>query len=713
MTATPRRGLARRMRAAWRALPVAIVLLAPGAVAMAAAPDFVPPAPVEKTLDNGLRVVVFVDARLPIAQVQLFVPAGLVAEPADQPGVAHLTAQMLERGTPTRDAARLASEMGALGSELTVTTLRDYTVVGAGLLAGDLEAGLGIMADAVMHPLFSNEALGRLRYEVARTLIELHHNPVSTAEEQVWPLAFENHPYGRTPAGEVADLLRRTREELQAFHAAHYLPKGSVLAVAGDVKAAEVFEMARQSFGEWQGTAAPVPSIMVGPGSLKPHVRIIDVPSGGRTEIRIAAAAPERGSPQSLPFSIASSVFADIGAARLAARPAWPGVIGGVSSGYTALRDAGLFVTRATVRTDSAGAAVESLRNAVAALGAEPPAAAEIAAAKTLWRETWPMTLSSLAGLLGAWGNADWYGVADETIHGEAGVLDTLADATVDATVRRWIEPGRLAILAVGPAEQLKPLLARFGEVEVVKIDDSAQAEWASREVTEKDRSRGREIVAAGVKAHGGLNNLRSLKDSSIDATLVLNAQGREVDGRIRQARKEPFRFREIMSVFLYESEQVLIGDHGWVYETQNNRVEVADSMQVATMRSNYLNDLPHLLLQATEEGADPIFRGRETVDGRPADLVEVRLQSEEHQLWLLFDAETHELIASDVRGGIPPHVLARRVFSDFRQVKKLRLPYSEVRYVQNKEIMRIKVNECGYNIGIADNLFRVPEVRN
>jgi zinc protease len=687
----------------------ALALLGVAAPARAAAPDYVAPRPIEHTLDNGLRVVVFEDARLPIAQVRLFVPAGVVAEPDGQPGIAHLTGQMLRRGTPTLDAARFAAEMGALGTDLTVTVLRDYAVASAGFLAADLEAGLNLVADAVMHPLFSNEAIGRARFEVSRTLIDLHSNAVTMAEEQIWPAALDGHPYGRPPAGTVPEVGLRDRDELKAFHESRYRPGGSVLTIAGDVSAERAFELARLAFSGWAGRASSAPSIMVGPGSLRPRIRVIDLPTGARTELRIASGAPERGSSQYIPFVIANSVLSNVPGARLAHGAGGAGVIGTPVSTYTALRDAGLFVLRATVRTDSAGAAAAALRAAIADLAANPPAAAEVRAAVSLHRDTWPLGSATLAGLLGEWGDADWYGLAEEAIRGHTDALDTLDADVVGRAVARWIDPARLSILAVGPAEILKPQLETFGEVEVIRIDDSPQAEWATRESTAEDLSRGREILERGVRAHGGLAALRAMKDSSIDATVVINAQGRDVKGRLRQARREPFRFREIMNVFIYENEQVLAGDRGWVYDAQSQRVHAADSMQIATMRSSFLSDLPHQLLMATEPGAAAIDRGEETLEGRPTNLVEVRLQSEERQLWLLFDTATHELVASDVRGGIPPRVLARRVFSDFRKVKDLRLPFEEARYVQNVLVMRVQVNEMGYNIGIGDEMFAAP----
>lgn len=706
--ARPRRA-ARRVPLAAMTLAAALGAAAGAAPALAAAPAFAPPQPQVQTLENGLRVAVFEDARLPIVQVQLYVPAGVASEPGDRPGLAHLTGQMLRRGTSARDAARFAAEMSGLGSALTVSVLRDYAVAGAGFLAEDLPAGLTLVADAVTRPLFPNEEIGRVRFEITRALIELHLNPVTTAEEQIWPAALPEHPYGRPPAGTVAAIAERDREELKAFHASRYLPGGSVLVVAGDVEADAVFALARDTFGAWSGRVASTPSIMVGPGSLQPRVRIIDLPTGARTELRIVTGAPERGSLENAPFTLAARVLGDIPESRLGRRARWPGLIGPPGSAYSAMRDAGLLVVRASALTDSAGAAVAALREALGALAGSPPDAAEVEAAKSLERTTWPMALSTLAGLAGAWGDADWYGLGAEALRGHAGALDTLEAVDIGRTAARWIDPERLVILAVGPADVLRPQLEPFGAVEVVRIDDSPQAAWATREPTAEDLERGRRIVEQGVEAAGGLDALRNMKDSSIDATVTINAQGRDVTGRLRQARKEPFRFREIMSVFVYESEQVLVDDHGWVYETQQGGVKQADSLQIEMMRSNFLSDVPHQLMLASEPGAVAIHRGEETVDGRRAEVVEVRLESEERLLWLLFDAATHELVASDVRGGIPPRILARRVFGDYRRVKDMRLPHAETRYVQGTRVMDIRVDEMGYNIGVGDEMFRPP----
>jgi hypothetical protein len=359
------------------------------------------------------------------------------------------------------------------------------------------------------------------------------------------------------------------------------------------------------------------------------------------------------------------------------------------------------------------GAALVSLRESIREMQDRPPTAAEIEAARAMHRATWPMEFSTLSRLLGTYADADAAGLAAEVWSGHAKELDALNPAAVAATTERWMEPDRLQILAVGPAERLRPQLEAFGEVEVVQLEGVPETPWASTEVTDEDRARGAEIVARAAKVHGGSDKIRRIKDSSLTADVIFMSQGREVPGRLRQLRKDPLQFREETDAFVFRNESVLNGDFGWTYDSRQERVIPADSLQLATLRSMYLSDVPHLLQQAIDKDANPVFRGVETIGDRRVNVLELRGMGDEKQLWLLFDADSGHLVASDVRGGVPPQVLARQMFSDLRPVGGVLLPFSEERYVQNTLVMKLHVLELAVNVGIDDTAFGMPRIRN
>src|SRR6266511_939240 len=73
------------------------------------------PKPVEKTLPNGLRVVVVQRSITPLISAQLLIKSGGEVDPSDLAGVGDMTAALLTKGTTTRSATQIAESIEALG----------------------------------------------------------------------------------------------------------------------------------------------------------------------------------------------------------------------------------------------------------------------------------------------------------------------------------------------------------------------------------------------------------------------------------------------------------------------------------------------------------------------------------------------------------------------------------------------------------------------
>ena len=103
-------------------LPPGFLLLASSAFAQTpqatppppAAPRSVQfPKPVEKTLPNGLRVIVVQRSQMPLLTAQVLIKSGGEVDPLDLAGTADMTASLLTRGTTTRSATQIAEAIEA------------------------------------------------------------------------------------------------------------------------------------------------------------------------------------------------------------------------------------------------------------------------------------------------------------------------------------------------------------------------------------------------------------------------------------------------------------------------------------------------------------------------------------------------------------------------------------------------------------------------
>jgi predicted Zn-dependent peptidase len=83
-----------------------------------------------RTLANGLRVSTVEHRQVPLVSVLVITAAGAAADPPDRPGLAAITADMLDEGCGDRSALDVHDTLGRLGAHLETEAGHDATVIG-------------------------------------------------------------------------------------------------------------------------------------------------------------------------------------------------------------------------------------------------------------------------------------------------------------------------------------------------------------------------------------------------------------------------------------------------------------------------------------------------------------------------------------------------------------------------------------------------------
>lgn len=223
-------------------------------------------------LENGLRLVYERRPGTGVVALELYTDAGILREA--KPGLAALTARLLEEGTATRDADAIARAIEDVGGSLEVWT----TGPAVRACAEDLPLSLDLLADLVMRPAFPDEAIGRVARRMAAELRGDLDDPAFRAEASFRGLLYGSHPMGRDPRGGVRDLGRLTREDVVEHHRRHIVPEGTILAVAGDFDPRRLVRLVRGAFGEWTRRAPGRPPLTPVPRRGRPRIRRIQHP---------------------------------------------------------------------------------------------------------------------------------------------------------------------------------------------------------------------------------------------------------------------------------------------------------------------------------------------------------------------------------------------------------------------------------------------------
>src|SRR5258706_1063632 len=154
------------------------------------------PKPVEKTLANGLRVVIVQRSEMPLISSQLLIKSGGEVDPSDVSGAADMTAALLTRGTTSRSATQIAEAIEALGGSINSGGRWDSSAVSVDVMSSRIGPAMEILADVVRNPAFKDEEIDRLRRHYLNNLKVSLGQPGAIARLAAPRVVYGNRPYG-------------------------------------------------------------------------------------------------------------------------------------------------------------------------------------------------------------------------------------------------------------------------------------------------------------------------------------------------------------------------------------------------------------------------------------------------------------------------------------------------------------------------------------
>src|SRR6059036_543791 len=259
------------------------------------------PKPVEKTLGNGLRVIVVQRSHVPLATAQLLIKSGGEVDPASLPGVTDMTASLLTRGTKTRSATQIAEEIEALGGFINSGGGWDSSSVSTSVMSSRISPAMGILSDVVRNPAFTQEEIDRLRRQYLNNLKVALGQPGSIARFVAARVVYRDAPYGHPLSGTPESLPLIKRDDIVKLHDTFYRPDNAVLIIGGDITAENGFALAQKYLGDWPKPATELPRMAITTPASEPgnrRVLVIDKPDAGQTAVLATRSGINRGDPE-------------------------------------------------------------------------------------------------------------------------------------------------------------------------------------------------------------------------------------------------------------------------------------------------------------------------------------------------------------------------------------------------------------------------------
>jgi len=424
----------------------------------------------QKTLANGLRVVVVEQHEIPAVGLQLLLQAGKIHETAAKAGLSEATADLLSQGTATRSAQQIAEAIDAVGGELSISSAWDSAYASVQLTSDQIDLGLDLLTDVILHPSFPAGEIERWRSQTLNNL-QIEQEDASTLADTVFMRAvLGDHPYGLPDAGTPESVQGITRDDLVAFHRARYVPNGAILAVVGDVKPADAFAKVERAFEAWKkGEDAKTPVVRQ-PERQKQRVIVVDKPDAVQTEIRIGQIGPAFTDPDHFVSLVYNSVLGQGASARLYKEVRRNrGLSYGAESEFVAAYQPGVFGASTFTKSESSAEALKVALGVIEDMAKEAVPAAELTERKTYLVGAFPMQIETPQGISAKVIEALKYGYDRAWLEAYRDQLDAVTAQQVQSFAQRRIHPDKALIVLVGNAAAFKADLEKaYGPVEVI-----------------------------------------------------------------------------------------------------------------------------------------------------------------------------------------------------------------------------------------------------
>ena len=210
----------------------------------------------QKTLSNGLQVVVIPDRRAPVVTHIVWYKIGGADEPRGKSGIAHFLEHLMFKGTEKIAPGEFSKIVARNGGQDNAFTSQDATAYFQRVATDRLPLVMEMEADRMTNlQLRADDVTNELQVVLEERRSRVDNDPNSILSEQMGATLFLSHPYRIPIIGWEHEIRGLTHADAVGFYKQYYAPNNAIVVVAGDVDAEEVFTLAEKNYGSLKASA--------------------------------------------------------------------------------------------------------------------------------------------------------------------------------------------------------------------------------------------------------------------------------------------------------------------------------------------------------------------------------------------------------------------------------------------------------------------------
>ena len=432
------------------------------------------PKPVERTLSNGLRVIVVERGGTSLATAQLLIKNGGEVDPAELGGLTDMTASLVTKGTTKRTAPQIAEAIEALGGTLNSGARWDASQVEVNVASSQFDPAMEILSDVVRRPTFKEDEVERLRQQNLDFLSLMLSEPGTLARYVASRVTFGDSPYGHPLTGTPESLKLIKRDDITRLHATYYRPDNAMLVIGGDLEADDAFRLAEKYFGDWAKPSTPLPvsndkDITLAKKTGQ-RVVVIDMDHAGQAAVILTRTGLKRTDPDYFHGIVTNSVLGGGYSSRLNQEIRIKrGLSYGAGSGLDVRRNIGPFYAITQTKNESGAVVASLLMTELGRLASASIPDTELTPRKAALIGNYARALETSDGLVQQVAQLALYGLDLNEINTYINNVQAVTAGEIQKFAGARLDARTADIIIVGRAKDFLPALRkRFAKVEVI-----------------------------------------------------------------------------------------------------------------------------------------------------------------------------------------------------------------------------------------------------
>ena len=432
------------------------------------------PVPGKFKLSNGLTVLYSERPGLPLVAANLVLHAGSGINPVDRPGLASITARMLQQGTTTRSALQIADRAADLGATLNSGAGTDTTGISTRSLSRNFPDALELLADVALHPSFPQAEIERVRSERLTWIVQEKDEPSALATRVLTGALYgPRHTYGYPDIGTTESIKAISREDLVHFWQQNYFPGDAALVVTGNIKLAALKPLLEKQFSAWK-PGRPAPAAVGSPETTDAKLILVDRPGAPQTTLVCFSMGLQRSTPDYVPVEVMNTDLGGLFSSRINMnlREAH-GYTYGAGSAFVYHRAPGPFLVFSDVRTDVTAPATTEIFNELKRMRETQMTPAELLLSKDSIARSLPGRFERGTEAAGTFAELFTYDLPLDYFSTLPERINAVTVEQAQAMAQKYIQPEKTIVLAVGDRAKIEEDMKKLnlGKVEIRDAD--------------------------------------------------------------------------------------------------------------------------------------------------------------------------------------------------------------------------------------------------